>query len=398
MTPTEHRYVSTAAELDDVIAALIDQPAYALDTEFHREKTYFPKLALMQLAWDDDLVLVDPLAVDLTPFRAVLESDATAVIHAADQDLEVLLLACGALPTMLFDTQIAAGFIGMSTPSLATLYERFLGVRVGKGDRLTDWLQRPLTADQLNYAATDVVHLLEIHSMLTQDLESRGRLRWALDECENQRLRSRGQRDPEEAYRRIKEARQLRGRTRAVARAVAAWRERRAAELDIPVRYVISDIAVLGIAQRPPQHRRDLEKIRGFDRGLRDDVVAQILDVVRRALDDPTPEPSEVVVTAPLDRDLRPAVALISAWVSQMARDLQIDATLLATRGDLEALLGDAPGARLREGWRAELVGDPIRRLVSGDVAVAFAGDGELVIEERSHRPVVGGSGATPSA
>ena len=125
MTPTEHRYVSTAAELDDVIAALIDQPAYALDTEFHREKTYFPKLALMQLAWDDDLVLVDPLAVDLTPFRAVLESDATAVIHAADQDLEVLLLACGALPTMLFDTQIAAGFIGMSTPSLATLYERF---------------------------------------------------------------------------------------------------------------------------------------------------------------------------------------------------------------------------------------------------------------------------------
>lgn len=397
MTTTEHRYVSTATELDDVIAALIDQPAYALDTEFHREKTYFPKLALMQLAWEDDLVLVDPLAVDLAPFSAVLESDATAVIHAADQDLEVLLLACGALPTVLFDTQIAAGFIGMSTPSLATLYERFLGVRVGKGDRLTDWLQRPLTSDQLNYAATDVVHLLEIHSMLTQDLGARGRLSWALDECENQRLRSRGQRDPEESYRRIKEARQLRGRARSVARAVAAWRERRAAELDIPVRYVISDIAVLGIAQRPPQSRRDLEKIRGFDRGLRDDVVVQILEVVRRALDDPTPETSDVVTTAPLDRDLRPAVALVSAWVSQMARDLQIDATLLATRGDLEALLADAPGARLREGWRAELVGDPIRRLVSGDVAVAFAGDGELVIEERSHRPVVGGSAATPS-
>jgi ribonuclease D len=389
LTSTAYRYVSTESQLEDVIAALGDQSAYALDTEFHREKTYFPKLALVQLAWGDDLVIVDPLAVDLSPFKSVIESASTAVIHAADQDLEVLLLACGALPTVLFDTQIAAGFVGMSTPSLATLYERFLGVRVGKGDRLTDWLQRPLTDDQLNYAATDVVHLLEIHAMLTEDLLGRGRLQWALDECENQRLRSRGQRDPQEAYRRIKEARQLRGKARSVAQSVAGWRERRAAELDIPVRYVISDIAVLGIAQRPPRSRRDLEKIRGFDRGLRDDVVVQLLDVVGRALDAPDPAPTEVVVSIPLDRDLRPAVALISAWVSQMARDLEIDSTLLATRGDLEALLGEAPDARLREGWRAQLVGDPIRRLVSGEVAVAFAGDGELVIEERSHRPVV---------
>jgi len=388
LTSTAYRYVNTESQLEDVIAALADQPAYALDTEFHREKTYFPKLALVQLAWRGDLVLVDPLAVDLSPFRSVLESESTAVIHAADQDLEVLSLACGALPTVLFDTQIAAGFVGMSTPSLATLYERFLGVRVGKGDRLTDWLQRPLTDDQLNYAATDVVHLLEIHTMLTEDLLGRGRLQWALDECENQRLRSRGQRDPQEAYRRIKEARQLRGKARSVAQAVAGWRERRAAELDIPVRYVISDIAVLGIAQRPPRNRRDLEKIRGFDRGLRDDVVIQLLDVVGRALDAPDPAPAEVVMSVPLDRDLRPAVALISAWVSQMARDLEIDSTLLATRGDLEALLGEAPDARLRQGWRALLVGDPIRRLVSGEVAVAFAGDGELVIEERSHRPV----------
>ena len=277
----------------------------------------------------------------------------------------------------------------MSTPSLASLYERFLGVRVGKGDRLTDWLQRPLTEDQLNYAATDVVHLLEIHSMLTEDLLGRGRLQWAMDECENQRARSRGQREPQEAYRRIKEARQLRGKAKSVVQAVAAWRERRAAELDIPVRYVLSDIAVLGIAQRPPRSRRDLEKIRGFDRGIREDVASQLIDVVGRALDDPTPQPTEAIVSTTLDRDLRPAVALISAWISQMSRDLEIDGTLLATRGDLEALLGDAPDARLSVGWRAELVGDPIRRLVSGDVAVAFAGNGELVVEERSHRPVL---------
>lgn len=384
----DYTYIDTAGQLETVIGELLGQRSYSLDTEFHREKTYFPKLALLQVAWGDRLVLIDPLAVDLRPFAAVLESDATAVIHAADQDLEVLLLACGALPTTLFDTQIAAGFVGLSTPSLSTLYERFLGVRVGKGDRLTDWLQRPLTDAQLAYAATDVLHLPEIHQMLVDDLVARGRLDWALDECEVQRARSRGQRDPEEAYRRIKEARQLKGSSLSVARAVAAWRERRAAALDIPVRYVLSDIAVLGISQRPPRSRADLEKIRGFDRGLRDDVVSELLVEVARALEAPSAPSGPPSTAGPLDRDLRPAVALISAWISQMARDLQIDATLLATRGDLEMLLGGVPDARLATGWRAQLVGDPIRRLLDGKVAVAFAGDGELVIEERSHRPV----------
>lgn len=386
-TNPRYDYVDRPDHLERVIEALLQQPCYSLDTEFHREKTYFPKLALVQIAWEDELVLIDPLAVDLRPFAAVLESPAVAVIHAADQDLEVLQLTCGVLPGTVFDTQVAAGFLGLSTPSLTTLYEHFLRVRVGKGDRLTDWLQRPLTEAQLVYAATDVLHLPEIHRMLTEELERRGRLQWALDECENQRVRTRGQRDPEDAFRRIKEARQLKGRAAAVVRAVAAWRERRAASLDIPVRYVLSDIAVLGIAQRPPRARADLEKIRGFDRGLRDDVVSELLAEVERALDSPVPASTPGAAIPPLDRDLRPAVALISAWVSQMARDLEIDASLLATRGDLEALLGGVPGARLSAGWRAQLVGDPIRRLLDGQVAVAFAGDGELVIEERSHIP-----------
>ena len=389
MNPPAFRFIDDERALAEVIGALHGEPAYALDTEFHREKTYFPKLALVQIAWADQLVLIDPLAVDLQPFSSCLESDTVAVLHAADQDLEVLLLACGTVPRHLFDTQVASGFVGLSTPSLATLYDRFLGVKLTKGDRLTDWLQRPLTADQLTYAANDVVHLLEIQRLIATDLEERGRLRWAEDECELLRVRSRRQRDPDEAFRRIKEARQLKGRSRAVARAVAAWRERRAATLDIPVRYVLSDIAVLGIAQRPPRDRRDLEKIRGFDRGLRDDAVVDLLAAVAQALDAPPAEAAPEQPVASLDRDLRPAVALVSAWVSQMARDLQIDTTLLATRGDIESLLIGAPDSRLASGWRAALVGDPIRHLVDGQVAVAFAGDGELVIEERSHRPVL---------
>jgi ribonuclease D len=381
------RVVDTDTGFASVIDSLRGVPAYALDTEFHRERTYYPKLALVQLAWPGELVLVDPLAVDMAPFAEILRSSTVAVLHAADQDLEILELVCGTVPAHLFDTQVAAGFTGLSTPSLATLYERMVGVKVGKADRLTDWLQRPLTSDQLVYAANDVAHLLEVRDLLIADLEARGRLQWALDECELQRLRGRGQRDPEEVWRRIKEARQLKGKARGVARAVAAWRERRAATLDIPVRYVLSDIAVVGIAQRPPRNRSELERIRGFDKGMRDDVVRDLLAAVTEGVDGPLP-PSDDSPSGGLDRDLRPAVALISAWVAQLARDLHLDSGLLATRGDLEALLRGDPTARLAEGWRAGIVGEPIRRLLNGEAAVAFAGDGELVIEERSHRPL----------
>jgi len=383
--PPTYRVVDTDSGFGEVIASLRDVEAYALDTEFHRERTYYPKLALVQLAWPGELVLVDPLAVDMAPFAEILRGPQVAVLHAADQDLEILELVCGTVPAILFDTQVASGFTGLSTPSLATVYERFVGVKVGKADRLTDWLQRPLTDGQLVYAANDVAHLLEVRDILIADLERRGRLQWALDECELQRLRGRGHRDPDEVWRRIKEARQLKGKARGVVQAVAAWRERRAATLDIPVRYVLSDIAVVGIAQRPPRNRADLERIRGFDKGMREDAVNDLLRAVKAGVDGPVPV-SDDHPTGGLDRDLRPAVALISAWVAQLARDLELDSGLLATRGDLEALLRGDPTARLAEGWRAGIVGEPIRRLLGGEAAVAFAGDGELVIEERSHR------------
>ena len=380
-----HQLVDTAEGFAAVLDALRHEPAYAVDTEFHRERTYYPKLALVQIAWRDGLALVDPLAVDIAPLGEILDGPGIAVLHACDQDLEVLDLACGTIPSRLFDTQIAAGFVGMSMPSLSSLYERVLGIRVGKGDRLTDWLARPLNDAQLVYAAGDVEHLLAVYEHEVADLDARGRLSWALDECEGARRRERGARDPEEAWRRVKEIRQLRGPARRVAQSVAAWRERRAAEIDQPVRFVLPDLAIVGIAQRQPKSPPDLRKIRGLDdRHLRGEQAEGVLAAVREGLarrPEAAEEPSRE-----LDRDLRPAVALVSAWVSQLSRDLEIDTTLLGTRGDIEALLRNEPDARLATGWRAELVGEPIRRLVDGEAALAFGGNGELVLEERSRR------------
>ncbi|MDP9021060.1 MAG: ribonuclease D, partial [Actinomycetota bacterium] len=197
--------------LAEVVTALSSAPVYAVDTEFHRERTYYPKLALVQLAWAGaeasdgapglhHVVLVDPLGVDLSALADVLEGPGLAVMHAASQDLEVLQRACGTVPSRLFDTQVAAGFLGFSTPSLAVLADRALDVHLPKTNRLTDWLQRPLRADQRRYAADDVAYLLELAAMLRAELAACGRLAWAEVECEELRRRQWGPPRPEVAW------------------------------------------------------------------------------------------------------------------------------------------------------------------------------------------------------
>lgn len=376
--------VTTAHELDELVAELLDQPRYAVDTEFHRERTYYPKVALVQIAWEGGVALVDPLAVSLDPLAKVLTGTGLAVLHAATQDLEVLELACDATPSRLFDTQLAAGFLGLSTPSLASLVDRELHIRLPKGDRLTDWLARPLRPGQLDYAASDVVHLLSLHDRITGQLAGTGRLEWAENECEELRLRGRPLRDPAGAWRRIKEVRQLRGSAFAIGRVLAAWREERAAQLDLPVRFVLPDLAIIAIAQRAPTTLDELKSLRGVDaRQMGHGVGEQILAVVERAQADPPPPPANAA-TSELPRELRPAVSLVSAWLVQLANDLAIDPALLATRADVEAHLRGDEGARLAAGWRAEIVGEPIRRLVDGDVALAFSRRRGIELVDRS--------------
>jgi ribonuclease D len=379
------RWVDDDGALAEIAERLLDEPAFAIDTEFHRERTYFPQLALVQIGWGDQVALVDPLAVDLAPLAPALTGESTVVMHAASQDLEVLDLACGAVPRRLFDTQIAAGFVSHSLPSLASLVERYEGVHLPKGDRLTDWLRRPLGGDQRRYAASDVVHLLSLRDRLEGELVGRGRLEWALEECEVLRAKGRPVRDPEAAWLRIKEARPLRGEAAAVARSVAAWRERRAVELDQPVRFILSDLAVVGVAQRRPTTIDELARIRGVDerhaKGRSGEAILAAVAAGRGATVERPAGP-----TRELDKRLRPAVSLVAAWVSQLARDLEIETSLVATRSDIEALLAGDPEARLARGWRAELVGERIRRLVDGEAALAFDRAGHLVLEDRAPR------------
>jgi ribonuclease D len=376
VAPT-HRWVEHTDELEAVVDRLVTEPRYALDTEFHRERTYFPRLALVQLAWPGDLVLVDPLAVDATPLIRLFASPALAVAHAAQQDLDVLRHAVGEIPNRIFDTQVAAGFIGYGTPSLSSLVQGELGSSPVKGDRLTDWLRRPLTNAQREYAASDVAFLLELHDRLVEQLQARGRLSWAEDACEELRRRPTGLLPPEQAWAKLKDAKSLRPRSRAVAQAVAAWREREAAATDTPVRQVLPDLAILGIAQRQPTTLDELGQARGVDeRHRRGRIGRALVAAVAEGQHAPAPAPPDSVEE--LERSKRPALTLVSAWVSQVARDSRIDTALLATRADLIAVLRNDPDARLATGWRAELLGDDITRLVDGRAAITFDGQGSL--------------------
>ncbi len=372
-----YTWVQTQAELVDLVTTLLAEPRYAFDTEFHRERTYFPKLALAQFSWSSGTALVDPLAVDVTALKPLLESETVSVMHAAQQDLDVLTHACGAIPRRLFDTQLAAGFVGYGTPSLASLLQGEMHISVPKGDRLTDWLRRPLTDDQKTYAASDVDYLLELQDKLVTQLDASGRTGWAEAACEELRTKPVSGADPDGAWLRLKDVRMLKPKARGVAQAVAAWRERRAMAVDSPVRHILPDLAILGIAQKQPRTVEELAHARGIDerhwRGaLGKEIIAAVADGLQREANLPAGEGEE------LDRSLRPAITLVSAWVSELARQERIDTALLGTRGDITALLRNDPDARLATGWRAELLGDNVKRLVEGRAGLTFDGRGGL--------------------
>lgn len=379
----EHTLIEDDRAFADLLDRLAEQDRFAIDTEFHRERTYFPHVALVQIADGHGVALVDALSVDLEPFGRILDSDTVAVMHAARQDMEVLERSTGTVPARLIDTQIAAGFLGYTSPSLSTLLERELNVSAPKADRLTDWLRRPLKPAQLDYASGDVAHLLELHDVLWERLLDRGRDQWVLDACEEMRTESRGPRDPDDAWRRIKELRHLRGGTLAVAQALAAWREQRAIETDQTPRFVLSDLGVVSVASAAPSTIDELRTLRGVDgRSLRAGMGEELLSVVAAA-SGRRPQRAPTSLVPELPTELRPALPLVSAWVSQRARELDLETSVLATRADLEDLLRGVPGARLTLGWRADVVGEPIRRLLAGESALAFELGQGLVLEDR---------------
>lgn len=372
-----YEWIDTNQLLQSFLDYAITFDKYYLDTEFHREKTYFPQLALIQIAVGSRIGLIDPLSIDTSMLRPLLEGPGECVLHAAQQDLDVMAQSCGFIPSRIIDTQLCAGFVGYTQPSLASLLQAYLKITVPKGDRLTDWLRRPLTQDQLTYAASDVAYLEKLTGLIFQQLDNLKRSDWALEACEELRIRPTGPHSPDDAWLRVKDVRTLKGRSRWVAQQVARWREERAMDLDLPPRHVLSDIALLGISQKAPRTVDDLLQTRGVDNRHANgqqgrELLQAIQDGVQLASTGDLSFPSSD--NEDVDKSLRPAVTLVSAWVTELARQSTLDAGLLGTRKDILDLLAGSATARMSQGWRADIVGRDIEDLVAGRKALTFMG------------------------
>jgi ribonuclease D len=361
-----------------------------LDTEFMPEGRYRPLLCLVQVVVGDDVWVLDPLAgFDPAPLADVLaDPGVEIVVHAGRQDVAILRREWRTDVTNVFDTQVAAGFAGFSAQAgYSGLLHDVLRIRLPKTASFTRWDARPLTEEQLRYARGDVEHLLPLADDIQARLASRGRLDWAREECRAVALAS-DERDPEEVWRRLPRVTSLDPRERAVAREVAAWRERTAAREDRPVGAVLRDPTIAELAKRQPAGRRELAQIRGVNpdvvRRRGDDILAAIQR--GRAAPPIRLEEGERLATESQDG---PVIALAEALVRARAQEAGLAYELIAARADLAPVVvssrrGEAePDVRTLRGWRRELVGAELLELLAGRRALTMNG-GKVAVSEQA--------------
>jgi ribonuclease D len=389
--------LASPAEIEEVAQVAQAAGRLGIDTEFMSEGRYRALLCLTQVAVDDPsgtgpsrIILIDALATsaaDTQPLAELLADPAVEIVlHAGRQDVAILRRAWATTLTNVFDTQIAAGFAGASAQSgYGNLLGSVLGRRVGKTASFTRWDARPLTAEQLSYAAEDVAHLLELADELQRRLAESGRLEWAREEC--RRLESAtDERDPESAWERLPRVNQLDPKARAVAKALAAWRERTASSEDRPVGSVLADPALVEVAKRQPADVRALENIRGIHpSGIRRRGAA-IIDAVRHGLTLPPIARDEPRGRS--DPGDAPLIALSEALLRARALEAGLAYELIASRAELDLIVQAArhnnamPAVRTLEGWRDELVGADLRALLAGRSALAVGDDLRLRLSD----------------
>jgi ribonuclease D len=384
--------------LEDLAESARRTGRIALDTEFMGEGRYRTLLCLIQIAvggaeHGERIEIVDPLANDQTgsgdwgePLADVLADPAVEVIvHAGRQDIALLRRALECEPRNIFDTQVAAGFLGMPAQcSYETLLSEVLGVKLAKSASFTRWDARPLSAEQISYAREDVVHLTELAGELERRLEGVGRLQWAREECQFLEQVS-DERDLESIFMRLPRIRGLSLLSQSVARELVAWREQTAAKRDKPVQSVLGDAPLVEIAKRKPSSIRKLEEIRGVGQNSLRRRGEELLSAVQRGIERPEQPLEPGARPTQAHPDDAPLVALSEALVRGRARQAGLAYELLAARADLQAIVvgertGERAEVRTLRGWRAELVGEELLALLEGRLSLTV-GDRRIQIQ-----------------
>ncbi len=371
--------ITDTAALAALCARLAGEPFVTVDTEFMRERTYYPELCVVQIAGADEVAVIDALApgLDLAPLGALLaDPSVTKVFHACRQDVEIFLLKFSAVPVPIFDTQVAAMVAGFGDQvGYETLVTSLTQGGIDKAHRFSDWQARPLSPAQIAYAAADVTYLRVVYEKLVERLEKEGRLDWVAEEMGALADPRSYRADPEEAWRRLR----LRGgnpRQLALSQAIAAWREREAARINIPRQRLIKDEQIPELAALAPDDAEGLTRVRGISKGFAEgrSGVALLAVIARiRSL------PEQELPATPRRREMaRPSpalVALLKVLLTERADRHNVAAKLIASADEIDQLAGeDAPELVCLHGWRAEVFGRDALRLKRGEVALAAQG------------------------
>lgn len=376
---TQSVLITKSADVAEFCNEISAAEFVAVDTEFVREKTYWPILCLVQIATPDRAVAIDPLAngIDLQPvYDLMANTSVLKVFHSASQDMQVMFNATGRMTEPVFDTQIAAMVSGYGDqPAYATLVEKIVGVTIDKRSQMTDWSLRPLTDHQVEYAIGDVTHLIKVYNRLTADLESSGRTNWAQEEMGH--LRDRGLYDlnPRELWRRVRLRRPTR-RALAVLREITEWREVSAQRRNIPRGWVCRDEALAEIALNAPQTPTALERVRGinerFAHGRDGNAVLDAVQVGMELPDDQCPDPEK---GRPPLKGHETLVALLQALLKLRCDENGIAAQLVANRRELDRIATeDDPDIRTLTSWRREIYGNDALALKRGEIALTADG------------------------
>ena len=382
-TPLQDRYITDGPALERLCTQLRSCRRLGLDTEFVGEDSFIPKLELIQVAAHDVAAVIDFPAVQakssLAPFwELICNPQVEKIVHAGRQDLDLFALHAGQFPRPFFDTQIAAAMLGFGAQvAYANLVQRIHGTRLAKAHTFTNWSARPLSNDQIAYAAEDVQFLLPLHTHLHKRLEALGRVEWVREEFSRlETAVTEKSKDPLDRYQRIRGWDSLKPRQAAVLRDLAAWRETEARRRNVPRGRVIRDEVLLQLARHPPATVEDLRGLRGLHGSEIDRNGEQLISTITSSL---ALQPSDWP-HVPKDRKPEPEsiglVELLQAVLKARAAEAEIAPTLLATSADLQALVeakekhktADLP---LLRGWRRELIGELLLQILDGGVTVS---------------------------
>lgn len=373
--PLAIQYIESASDLEDFCRRIEKSEWLAVDTEFLRENTYFPKFCLLQIANIEQAACIDPLKIDdLSPlFEILYDPSIVKIFHSARQDLEIFYNLREAVPGPVFDTQIAAPLLGFTDQiSYATLVSSLLGVDLNKAHTRTDWSERPLSPSQLDYAGGDVYYLARIYVKMREQLQNLGRLEWLADDfaalLDPEIYRS----QPDKAWLRVRGAKHLHGVSLGVLQNLADWRERTAFRQNVPRNWVIRDDLLLAIARLQPAQPDELKILRGLPERIWKRYSSEICEIVEKARRAP-PIPSNLKAEVQRKSAAQEVLTnFLIGVVQQIALENSLSPAILCPKKDLDLLVIGDPDSKLLRGWRKAIVGETLQAILRGEKIVSI--------------------------